>query len=342
MRADWPEGFVLMAPNTQAAQLQPLAQLALELHQLVTDLQDRRAAAQAMPSLRERSQGMAQRAKEAAAQWSASHPAISELLERTSQRLQHLDFGRGWGSRAQRQAAFKIAQYYEGIARQLRADPAVTVALPELRPKNYTRNLFHIGNGVLAAALYSVFDDRGLMLTVALIYTAVMASMEIARRLSGRVNRLLVDRVFASIARPSEAWRVNSATWFGFAVVLMLAAGFPRLSCVAAVLTLGIGDPMAALIGKRWGRHKLVGPKSLEGTLAFAVASALLVTAWLVLFLGSSLVPGGSWAALLAAALPIATTAGVAGALAELYSHKLEDNFAIPLAVAAATSLWTL
>lgn len=337
-----------MDSSTSAAQLQPiahlqpLAQFALELHQLVTDLQDRRAAAQAMPSLRERSQGMAKRAKEAAAQWSASHPGMSDLLERTSQRLQNLDFGRGWGSRAQRQAAFKIAQYYEGIARQLRANPAITVALPELRPKNYTRNLFHIGNGVMAAALYTAIDDRMVMLTIAAAYLVVMASMEITRRFSDRVNQLLVDKVFASIARPSEAWRINSATWFGFAIVLMLAAGFPRLSCVAAVLTLGIGDPMAALIGKRWGKHKLVGPKSLEGTLAFALSSALLVTAWLSIFMGASLVPGGGTGAVLAAALPIALTAGVAGALAELYSHKLEDNFAIPLAVAAATSLWTL
>jgi dolichol kinase len=58
--------------------------------------------------------------------------------------------------------------------------------------------------------------------------------------------------------------------------------------------------------------------------------------------MGASLVPGGGFGAVLLAALPIALTAGVAGALAELYSHKLEDNFAIPLAVAAATSLWTL
>ena len=128
---------------------------------------------------------------------------------------------------------------------------------------------------------------------------------------------------------------MNSATWYGIAVLIMMGVGFPRLSCIAAVLTLGIGDPMAALVGKRWGRHKLVGRKSLEGTVAFAISAALLVQAWLMVFFGDALTAAGGWTA----ALPMALVAGVAGGIAELYADRLEDNFLIPLVVAASTAL---
>ncbi len=331
-----------MNSTTQTAHLQPLAQLALDLHALLTELQDRRAAQAALasaqpngPTLAERTRLMAKRAKEAAAEWSASRPQMSELLERTSLRLQAIDMGRDFGTRAQRQAANKIGQYYEGLARQLRAEPTVTVNLPELRPKNYTRNVFHLANGVFGAALYTAIDDRMVMLTIVAGYVAAMGSLELARRFSGRINRFLVDKLFASIARPSEAWRMNSATWYGIAVLIMMGVGFPRLSCIAAVLTLGIGDPMAALVGKRWGRHKLVGRKSLEGTVAFAISAALLVQAWLMVFFGDALTAAGGWTA----ALPMALVAGVAGGIAELYADRLEDNFLIPLVVAASTAL---
>ena len=329
--------------STQTAPLQPLAQLALDLHALLTEMQDRRAsqaaqlagAQQVGPTLAERTRLMAKRAKEAAAEWSASRPQMSELLERTSQRLHAIDLGRDFGSRAQRQAANKIAQYYEGLARQLRSEPSVTVNLPELRPRNYTRNLFHIANGILGAGLYTAIDDRMVILAIAAAFVLVMGSLELARRFSGTINRFLVDKVFVSIARPSEAWRMNSATWYGIALLIMLGVGFPRLACIAAVLTLGIGDPMAALIGKRWGRHKLVGRKSLEGTLAFAVSSALLVQVWTMVFFGPTLAAAGGWAA----ALPVALVAGVAGGVAELFAERLEDNFLIPLVVSASTAL---
>lgn len=353
-----------MTASAQALSLQPVAQLAMELHALFVELQERRqqqaqqaqaqqaqtrqaqtqpAAAQAarLP-LSERARLLSLRARELGAQWRANRPTLAVILDRTAQRVaaldwQSVDLGAS-GRRAQARASVKIAQYYEGLARQLRNEPSLGLALPELRPRNYARNAFHIANGLLGATLYTVWPDRAFVLKVAIGYALAMLSLEAARRLSTRLNRWLVDDVFGAIARPSEAWRMNSATWYGIAVVLMLAVGFPRLACVSAVLTLGIGDPMAALIGKRWGRHKLYGPKSLEGVLAFVASSALLVAAWMAVFEVQSFGAAGHWGALVAA-LPMALVAGAVGAGVELVSNRLEDNFTIPLAVAASVAL---
>ncbi len=329
--------------SSQALSLEPVAQIALELHALVVDLQERRqahlaaqASAPHAPSMAERARQLSEQARELGKQWQAARPEVSLLLERTATRLSALDLSQS-GQRARARASIKVAQYYEGLARTLRREPEVTVPLPELRPKNYTRNVFHVANGLMGATFYTFFPERATVLKIAVAYTALMLSMELARRFSKTINRWLVDVVFGAISRPSEAWRMNSASWFGIAVVMMLAAGVPRLSCIAAVLTLGIGDPLAALVGKRWGKHKLVGRKSLEGSLAFVVSAALLVAAWLAIFEPASFGLTSRWATLLAAA-PLALVAGVAGAGVELVSNRLEDNFSIPLAVAAATA----
>ncbi|ORY83716.1 hypothetical protein BCR37DRAFT_276960 [Protomyces lactucae-debilis] len=50
----------------------------------------------------------------------------------------------------------------------------------------------------------------------------------------------------------------------------------PHIALLSGVLTLGVGDAAASIVGKKFGKHKYPGlEKSLEGTLAFIVAVAL-------------------------------------------------------------------
>jgi dolichol kinase len=95
------------------------------------------------------------------------------------------------------------------------------------------------------------------------------------------------------------------------------------------VAVLGFADPTAAIVGRRFGRVKLVNGRTLEGTITFfvvGVAAALGVVAWL---------PAPPPVAV---ALALAAAAGVAGALAELFSRRIDDNFSIPIVSAAATA----
>ncbi len=320
--------------DAAALSLQPVGQMVAELHGFLLELQERRqaAAADAVP-LAEKARRLADKARVLAQQWAQARPQVAERLNHISQRLAALDLSRERGTLVRTGMAWKIAKHYEGIARMLRAEPTVEVPLPELRPKNYARNAFHIGNGFFSAGLYTAIDDRVTMLWIALAYCTWMLGLEVARRLNPRLNRYLVDKVFGAIARPSEAWRMNSASWYGIAIVVMLASGAPRLACIAAVLALGLGDPAAALIGRKWGLRKLYRRKSLAGTLGFFGVAMLAVLTWFAVF-ASVLLPGLGIGAWLAAALPIAVVAGLSGAVAELFSDRLEDNLTITLAVA--------
>ncbi|MGN1373187.1 MAG: TSUP family transporter [Candidatus Coproplasma sp.] len=103
---------------------------------------------------------------------------------------------------------------------------------------------------------------------------------------------------------------------------------------VTAILVWGIADTVAALVGKRFGKHhinlRFADPKKTwEGSAAMAIAS--FVTGAAVLLLISPLV---WWKCLLFSLL-----AAPFSAVAELYSHNGNDTVSVPVAVTAVLAL---
>jgi magnesium-transporting ATPase (P-type) len=89
------------------------------------------------------------------------------------------------------------------------------------------------------------------------------------------------------------------------------------------------GDAAAALIGRKFGKHKLVNGKSLEGTVSFVI------TAYIFMALT------GICNAMPVCFYILGIFAVIAGAVVELFTAqlKLDDNFTIPLTVGAVLSL---
>jgi len=150
--------------------------------------------------------------------------------------------------------------------------------------------------------------------------------LEALRRPFPRFNVLLM-RFFRPIAHTAEAHRVNSATWYMTALTL-LALTQSTFLCVVGVAVLGFADPAASFFGRRWGRVPLVRGRTLEGTVGFVVAGTIVATAALQL-VGPRPTLG--------LALLVAFASALAGAVAELLSRRLDDNFTIPL-VSATTA----
>lgn len=210
----------------------------------------------------------------------------------------------------------RVVTPYEELAAQLRAR---SIHVPSLRPKNYARNAYHVANAGLCLALLEIVPSWDVL--IAISWAAALAgwTMEISRRISPAINALCM-RLFASVAHPHEARRINSATYFVTAIAI-LATTRELVPCALALTTLGLGDPIAAIVGRRWGRLRWVNGRSVEGTLAFVIAATLggfaLLTA----------VHDLAWPA----ALALSGTASLLGALAELYSRKVDDNLGVPV-----------
>ena len=58
------------------------------------------------------------------------------------------------------------------------------------------------------------------------------------------------------IAHPHERYVVNSATWYATSLTL-LAVAFEPMAQSIGVIVLGLADPAAGIVGRRFGTRKL-------------------------------------------------------------------------------------
>ena len=219
----------------------------------------------------------------------------------------------------------RLQPAYEGIAQSLRER---NLSVPILRQTNYTRSIFHAINGLWALAMIQHgFGYWGNIITVSLMLTAAVVC-EIGRRISPAWNKKLMT-MFASVAHPHETYKVNSATWYLLAFAI-LASFVPPMGQAIAVVVLGLSDPAAGIIGRRYGRLKLVGNKSLIGSTAFVLTAFMAAMGVLAIYyphvaLGHMLI--------------IAMVTAFCGTIAELFTLGLDDNFTIPVVVGFATAV---
>jgi dolichol kinase len=294
---------------------------ALELHRLLKDIDPSRWRADVAAAARARAASLARRFAEV---WQAAPSEriagdagdIARLLAQLPETEEQAAWAR---FRAQLGAA------YESLSVSLRAE---AVVVPNLRPTNYRRSLFHALTSVAILLLieHLLIDRMGgwLLFIVPAVFAVTFWSLEVARVVSERARTFLLA-VFRAIAHPHERYRVNSSTWFATALTILGLVFEPHL-CAVGVIVLGIADPAAALVGRRWGKTRLVGQRSLEGTATFAIVAFAMSLAVLSLWHTDLLV---------SSRLLVAGGAAIAGALAELFSRRIDDNFSIPLAAAA-------
>jgi dolichol kinase len=222
----------------------------------------------------------------------------------------------------QRWGEFRLAAlpHYEHLVNSL---DAFDIHVPSLRPTNHLRSVWHAMNGVMVLlAIQWVLQSRSDMIAISLSFASFAWSLEISRRYSERINRFLM-RCFRLIAHPHEAWRVNSATWYGTAMLCLALLGDARIASVA-VIVLGVADPAAALVGRRWGRIRLLNGRTLEGSLAFIVSGSVVAGATLSIFYPA--IPTHS-------VLVVSLVASVVGAAVELVCRRIDDNLAIPVGI---------
>lgn len=214
---------------------------------------------------------------------------------------------------------------YQALAQRLSAR---RIHVPTVRPTNYGRSLFHAMSAIAAVVFIQWLENPTVLWGIAAGWAGFAWTCEVARRIWPKVNTVLM-RALGSIAHEHEAVKVNSATWYATALVI-LATSRSAMLCTVGVVVLGFADPMAALIGRRFGKIRLVHGRSLEGTLTFAVVGTLVAALALFVF-HSGYGAAAIWV--------LAASAGVLGALAELFSLRLDDNLTVPLSAALGALL---
>lgn len=207
---------------------------------------------------------------------------------------------------------------YERLATALREED---VLVPSLRPTNYARNVLHVASAATGIAALELMPSWGATVALAAAFCATGWMLELTRRKSDAINRFSLA-LFGPTAHPHERERINSATWYCTALVLIALTGVVP-AAVVALAALGAGDPLAAIVGRRFGRIKLVHGRTLEGTLAFVAAGSVAAGVLLTI-----LHPGLGMVGIVG----MAAVGAVFGAITEAISRRVDDNLTIPLA----------
>lgn len=146
---------------------------------------------------------------------------------------------------------------------------------------------------------------------------------------SGKMPRInaLYDKFFGGMLRfevKPGMWVISGGPYVFASACLSLLLFVPWIAACGMTSML-LGDTAAALVGRRFGKHKTVNGKSIEGVIAFIIAAAagIFIVKHII---GIPHLP--VWGILLAAA---------AGSVVELFEKqlKIDDNFSIPVAVGA-------
>ncbi len=138
------------------------------------------------------------------------------------------------------------------------------------------RKLIHLFS--LSIPIIYYFIPRGDAILILSILTAVALILDLTRYLSPSVGRVFY-KYFGFLLRKHELdsskKNLNGATYV-FISALICVILFPKVLFITAFTILIISDTMAALIGRKFGKHRLLS-KSLEGTLAFFISASIVV-----------------------------------------------------------------
>ena len=184
------------------------------------------------------------------------------------------------------------------------------------------RRIFHVVTTAVVA-LMALGLEREVMIIITGSLTGITIVLELSRRRFPRLNEWFMSQT-SVLLKESESSRVLGSTYMAVASPIVFLFLDKELA-ILALMYIAVGDPLAGVVGKRYGRVR-IGSKSVEGTVAFAVGA------------------GGVGCVLVAAGLDVpywvALGGAGVGALVELMPIPVDDNLTVP-AVSGAV-MWAV
>lgn len=151
------------------------------------------------------------------------------------------------------------------------------------------------------------------------IAAGIFIAFDLLRQHIAPLNKVLVG-IFNPFMRQHEINGTAGTTWL-LAGVLIVALIFDKQIVKLTLFFLAVGDPVASYFGVRYGKDKIVGNKTFQGSLA-AFAACFVIG--LIFFVSEGI--------MIERLLVVSLLSGLIGALSELIPvGKLDDNFTFPI-----------
>jgi glycerol-3-phosphate acyltransferase PlsY len=190
-----------------------------------------------------------------------------------------------------------------------------------LRISIVVRGLLHILVGLGLAAIIFLLPRNWAIFLIGLA-TLLLLSGDLLR-LRWRVLRSWLQSILHTFLRNYESKRLLGATYL-FVACLFTAVVFNRDVAILAISFMAVGDAVAGIIGRRFGRIHLFS-KNLEGTLAGLAGSIIAGFIWHYLGLGTS--------------IPAIISGAVAASVIESLPLPIDDNVTMPIGAGVVMTL---
>jgi len=182
------------------------------------------------------------------------------------------------------------------------------------------RKATHLGAMIIPGGYYLLALSKLQMLAVMIPIAVLMILIDISRLRNWSFWYRFACRIGGRMVRGHEtAGDFTGATYILLSVCFTVAF-YSRPIAVAALSFIIVGDTLAALIGRKFGRHWF-GRKSVEGSLGCLLGTVLVAL----------LVPELT--------LTVALVGAVVATVAEALSTKIDDNITVPILAGLAMTL---
>ena len=175
----------------------------------------------------------------------------------------------------------------------------------------YLRKTIHLFNLIIPIGYHYLFADKWQFFKIIFFTTLCVFFIDICRNFIPFLQSIF-SKFFNSMLREHELrGKLTGATWVMIGSCVTIAL-FPKSVAVLALIYMSIGDTVAGLIGRRYGKHK-IGLKSWEGFFSGLACCLIIALVYSQLPIYVSIL--GAFSAMIFETLPI----------------PLDDNFKIPI-----------
>lgn len=183
------------------------------------------------------------------------------------------------------------------------------------------RKTTHMGALVIPGGYYILGLEKSTALAIMIPIALLVVATDISRLKGWWLWKGFFGKLFGRMIRSHE----QNGDWTGATYILIAScctiALYSKPIAIAALAFIIVGDSAAALIGRRYGRHKF-GRKSYEGSAA-CFGATLLVAA---------LAPGISF--------PVAAVGAAVATLVEAKPLGVDDNISVPVLSGLAMTIF--
>lgn len=183
------------------------------------------------------------------------------------------------------------------------------------------RKATHMGALIIPGAYQLLGLTKHQMLAVMVPAFLLMVLIDVSRLRNWGFWRSFARPLVSPMIRSHEEAGDFTGAFYILGSTCLTIALFSKPVAIAALAFIIVGDTFAALIGRKFGRHKF-GRKSVEGSLGCLLGTVIV--------------------ALLTPHLPLSVGlfGAVVATVAEAVSFKIDDNVSVPLASGLAMTLF--